>query len=164
MPEPVSMIATVPAVLGTIGKCSVALNTLQNSYKNSPISLNSLITSTRIISASLMQLQDMVNSNQQFYLQRLEQRPHLEYTLRTAVEGTVITYIRLLQELTRLDIMDVQTGKPKKIKNWAKMKFVWNERVLGELCQQMILLQVTLSTLLQNIQMYDHFKLTTSAE
>lgn len=144
--DPLSITGTVIAITAQCLSTAKTLYGLREKFKEAQFTISTIYSESRVIAASLSQVQMLVLKDPEHVQSDLETRPELESLFDNALTGCMVVYSALEKEIQDLNI------HPSSVRERAAI--VWKEDTMKGLLQQIQGQQGTLSLLIQTLQMF----------
>lgn len=150
--DPLSITASVVGLTATCLRAMKAMNDLKGKFQNANLTITAICTETLIISTSLSQIQSSMLGSPDELSSKLSTRPDLKATLDHALIGCYVVFDVLHAEIKKLTASTQSSLLDLSLR--AKLRYLWNEKMMQDILQQIRGLQTALTLLLQLLGTY----------
>jgi hypothetical protein len=149
--EPFSLAVSVTSAARLCLAAGQGLYSLRDRYRHASITITSIFNESKLMSAFLGRIQSLLQQNGDTIIEEFNEQPQLKDIFEEALANCTIVYSRLDAEVQRLR---QDTNHAGELSRWGRMRHLWKEETMKDLLQSVRFQTMTISSLLQCLQVF----------
>ncbi|RFU76899.1 ankyrin repeat [Trichoderma arundinaceum] len=153
--DPVAIIGAASSLVVSLAKASKSLSDIRKGFHEAPMTLASMITECKTISAALTHLQNLTLGNPVALSPSIMSPETITESFDNALTGCMLILSALEAQLERFS----QNEKPEDIRFMQRVRLLWNEDTMSQLLENLRGQHAAINTLVSLFQtMYVHIR------